>query len=245
MKSTNLLVILSGLCLVASGAQAASTKKNSAMAASSQSSSLKASGKDWLVSLPVVAERPQMRLHVEYNADHSIGLGFEAAAISTTEELGEEEILTTGNSLTLNGVQGSLLMSRYSDEAHMGGFFWTVGAGYRKWHAEWKKKPDERENQRLGLVDDGGYLHHRVEGKGVTAHLRAGYRYVANEWPLSLGAHIGLRHMNSQVTDVAVNDSEQEKLQLNYSELNDKERRELRHRMMTTPDFTVDLGLAF
>ncbi len=245
MKSSKLLVFFAGLCIAASESYAAPMKKGPAMGAFNQSGSTKSTGRDWLISLPVVAERPQMRLHVEYNADRSIGLALEAAAISTTEELLDDEITTTGNSLAINGVQGSLLMSRYSDEANMGGFFWSIGAGYRKWNAEWKKKPDDRESQRTSLVDQDGFLHHRVEGKGVTGHLRAGYRYVANEWPLAIGAHVGLRHMNSQVKDVKIDETEQKKLGLTYSELNDKERKELRHRMMTTPDFTVDFGVVF
>ena len=245
MKTSSLLVLVAGLWFGASGSYAAAMKKGPPMAAFNQSGGAKSSGRDWLISLPVVAERPQMRLHVEYNAERGVGLALEAAAISTTEELMEEEITTTGNSLTVNGVQGSLLMSRYSDEANMGGFFWTIGAGYRKWNAEWKKKPDERENQRISLVDQDGYLHHRVEGKGVTGHLRAGYRYVASEWPLAVGAHLGLRHMNSQVKDRKVDESEETKLGLTYSELNDIERKQLRHRMMTTPDFTVDFGVVF
>lgn len=127
----------------------------------------------------------------------------------------------------------------------MGGFFWTLGAGYRRWGAEWKKQPDPKESLRLGLVDEKGYLHHRVEGKGVTGHGRVGYRYVASEWPLAIGAHFGLRHMNSQVKDVNVSEEEEQKLSLQYSKLSDDERNSLKHQMMTTADFTVDFGFVF
>lgn len=245
MKSSNILVLLSSLWFASSVSYAAAMKKGPPMGAFNQSGSSKSSGRDWLISLPIMSERPQMRLHVEYNAQRSLGLAIEAAAIAKTEELHDDEINLTGNSLSVNGVQGSMLMSRYSDEANMGGFFWAIGAGYRRWNAEWKKKPDKKESLRMGLVDNDGYLHHRVEGKGVTGHLRGGYRYVASEWPLAIGAHLGLRHMNSQVTDKKVSESEEKQLGLAYSELNDNERKHLRHRMMTTPDFTVDFGVVF
>jgi hypothetical protein len=51
--------------------------------------------------------------------------------------------------------------------------------------------------------------------------------------------------MNSQVTDVNVSEAEQEKLKLQYSDLNPVERRSMKHRMMTQPDITVDFGLVF
>jgi hypothetical protein len=51
--------------------------------------------------------------------------------------------------------------------------------------------------------------------------------------------------MNSQVTDVSVKEEEQTKLRATYSKVDDQERKQLKHKMMTTPDFTVDFGLAF
>ena len=247
LKTAKRVAIFTGLLLGIGevAAVAAPMKKGPPMMAATQSGGSKSGGHDWIFSLPVVAERQQLRLHAEYNAFRSIGLALEAGQIATTEEMGDEEIRATGSSLAIDGYQASLLMSRYSDPANMGGFFWSLGAGYRKWDAEWKKKPDEKEAQRASLVDEEGYLHHRVEGKGATAHFRVGYRYVANEWPLAVGGHVGLRHMNSQVTDVTVKEDEQTKLHATYSKVDDGERKQLKHKMMTTPDFTVDFGLAF
>ncbi len=242
MKAVKIALTTLGMgLLMASQTSFGASKK----VASSSSGGSKSSARDWIISLPVMAERPQFRLHGEYNAAKSVGLAVELATIATGEELYEEEIQEKGNSLTINGLQASLLMSRYSDEANMGGFFWTLGAGYRRWGAEWKKQPGEKEVTRLGLVDQKGYLHHRVEGRGVTGHGRVGYRYVASEWPLAIGAHIGLRHMNSQVKDISVSDSEEQKLELEYSKLTAEESRSLKNRMMTTPDFSVDFGIVF
>ena len=141
MRTIKSLAMIFGLSLISQGALAAAMKKTSS-ASSSSSGGSKSGGRDWLISLPVIAERPQFRIHAEYNAARIVGLAIEAATIATVEELGEDEIVATGNSLTINGAQASLLMSRYSDEANMGGFFWSTGVGYRRWNAEWKKKPD-------------------------------------------------------------------------------------------------------
>lgn len=202
-------------------------------------------GRDWLFSLPLIAERPQLRIHAEYNAGRSVGLALEAGVISAVEELTDEEIVLTGNSLQVNGLQASLLMSRYSDEPNMAGFFWSLGAGYRRWQAEWKKQVSEKEALRLGYVDEKGYLHHKFEGKGATGHMRLGYRYVGSDWPLAFGAHVGIRHMNSTITDIDVPQSDQAKLNLQYSDLSSEERRSMKNRMMTTPDITVDFGFVF
>lgn len=206
------------------------------------SSGGKSNGRDWLFTLPLFVGGA---LHAEYNAGGTMGLALEYSAMAGAEELMEEEILETGNSLLIDGVQVSALMSRYSDERNMGGFFWTLGAGYRVWTAEWKKRPGDKEFTRLGLVDQDGYLHHRVQGKGVTGHGRFGYRYVASEWPLAVGAHLGLRHMNSQVTDMEVAEKEQQELQLTYSDITEKERKHLKHKMMTRADISLDFGFVF
>lgn len=240
MKTVKIAITLMGMGLVLAShtAMGAAAKKMPSPSASK-------GGHDWLFSLPLVAERPQLRIHAEYNADRSVGIALEAGVISKVEELTDEEIALTGNSLQVNGLQASLLMSRYSDEANMAGFFWSLGAGYRRWQAEWKKQVSEKETLRLDSVDDKGYLHHKFEGKGATGHMRLGYRYVGTDWPLAFGAHVGVRHMNSQISDVDVPESEQTRLKLQYSDLSSEERRSMKNRMMTTSDIAVDFGLVF
>ena len=245
MKLINCSFIMFSLIFGSQGVMAASMKKSSPAPSSSSGGGGKSSGRDWLISVPVVAERPQLRLHAEYNVQHSVGMAIEVASIARTEELRDNEIQATGNSLVINGLQGSLLMSRYTDEANLGGFFWTLGAGYRRWGAEWAQKADDKDVARLALEDEDGHLHHRLQGQGVTGHARVGYRYVATEWPLAIGAHIGLRHMNSEIKDVKVSDAEEKKLDHQYSSINDKERKSMKSRMMTTPDITVDFGAVF
>lgn len=246
MKSITSSCIVVSLLFGSQMVAAASMKKSNPVSSSQGSSTgEKSTGRDWLISVPVMTERPQLRVHMEYNAGRSAGLALEIATIARTEELRDAEIQATGNSLVISGAQASLLLSRYSDEANLGGFFWTLGAGYRQWGAEWAKKADEKDVTRLGLVDDDGLLHHRIKGRGTTGHVRVGYRYVAKEWPIAVGAHVGLRHMNSQITEAKVSEAEEKKLEFSYSPVSGSEKRSMKNRMMTTPDITVDFGTAF
>jgi hypothetical protein len=211
-----------------------------------QSKTSGSSDRDFLISHPIAAERPQLRLHLELNMANEAGIALEGGVIGETEELGPKEIEETGNSLKVRGAQASLLISRYSEPTRLGGFFWTLGAGYRQFVAEWKKKPTNQVGEtRLATADSDGYLRHRINGRGTFGTARFGYRYVAAEWPLAIGAHVGIRHMNSVVKDAEVEDEEESKLNLTYSQTDSGERRSIQNRLMTQPDFTLDAGIVF
>jgi hypothetical protein len=51
--------------------------------------------------------------------------------------------------------------------------------------------------------------------------------------------------MNSEVTDVEVDLKEEQELGLSYSEVTEKERKHLKHRMMTRADISLDFGFVF
>jgi hypothetical protein len=51
--------------------------------------------------------------------------------------------------------------------------------------------------------------------------------------------------MNSEVTDVEVPEKEEQELGLTYSDITEKERKHLKHRMMTRADISVDFGFVF
>jgi hypothetical protein len=51
--------------------------------------------------------------------------------------------------------------------------------------------------------------------------------------------------MNSQVSDSDVPVKEQEELQLTYSTITEKERAQLKNRMMTRADISLDFGFVF
>ncbi len=241
--------------LLIAGSSLLALQSNSAFSAPKKSaanfggeSDAKSGDRTFYFSLPFVAERPQLRPHIELNLGNEAGLAIEGAMIAESEELSESETIESGNSLKVKGVQASLLLSRYSEPTQLGGFFWTLGAGYRQYTADWKKKPSNQEREpemRLDSVDSDGYLHHRVEGRGATGHFRAGYRYVAAQWPIAIGGHVGLRHMVSTIRDVEMTEDEEKEMNLDYTPVTDRERKSIRNRMMTTPDFALDFGMIF
>ena len=201
---------------------------------------------DFLVSIPLITERPQARLHMELNAASEFGIALEGSMLTEAEELSAGEADKTGDSMKVSGYQGSLLISRYSDPSRLAGFFWTLGAGYRQFNADWKKKLDNSDTGlRLTEADSGGYLHHRVRGAGGTGHARVGYRWAVAEWPIAIGAHLGVRHMNSKVHDVEVSEEQQQELHLQYSPTSDQEKKSVSRREMTTRDISLEFGMIF
>ncbi|MCX6126312.1 MAG: hypothetical protein NTV34_16385 [Proteobacteria bacterium] len=147
------------------GTQASEAAKKAGQGMMSTSGATGKSGasRDFLVSMPLASERPQLRLHMEYNAGNEAGIALEAGMIGTSEELGTKEVGETGNSMKVSGVQASLLLSRYSEPTRLGGFFWTLGGGYRQYAAEWKKRPVAQETEtRLSATDEDGYIVPRI-----------------------------------------------------------------------------------
>ena len=218
--------------------------KKPSIASSMAGDSASSSSKDYLLSMPIVAETPQIRPHIEINISNEFTLALEGGLLAETEQLSKEELMETGNSLKVKGAQATLLLSRYSEPERMAGFFWSLGGGYRKFTADWKKQPGDNTTQtQLASINEDGYLRHRVNGTGTTAHFRLGYRYVADSWPVAIGGHVGFRHMNSSLENAKISDSEKNETQLTHSPLSETEEKSVKHRMMTTPDLAVEIGL--
>ncbi len=99
----NLKILLVTVALFAPNMAYTAPKKSSAFGDSD--------GKDkdrtFYFSMPVVAERPQLRPHLELNLGDEAGLALEGAIIGETEELTQQEINQTGNSMKVKGLQGS------------------------------------------------------------------------------------------------------------------------------------------
>lgn len=239
-------VSLTGLTFCLLSVSTVSLAAGKKMGMSTSSSGGKETDRDFLISIPVVADSTQARIHLEYNVEKTFGLALEAAALGETEMLTKSEIDKTGDSLKVKGSQVSLLFTRYSEPTRLGGFFFALGGGYRQYTADWKKKPDEKTTAlQLESADDNGYLHHRIQGSGATGHARVGYRWVAAEWPVSVGGHLGIRHVSSNVKDVEVDQEKQKELNLHYSASNEVERKTLKNKVMTSPDLAIELGVVF
>ena len=242
MKLSSLKLVGFVLALGSISGTVHAAKKSMGMSTSSGGG--KEVDRDFVVTIPVMADGPQARIHAEYNVMKAVGVALEIASLGETQLVSDKTMDETGESLKTKGSQVSLLIARYSEPARLGGFFWALGAGYRQYTADWKRRPDEKSTALQLESADDGYLHHRVRGQGVLGHARVGYRWVAGEWPVAIGGHIGLRHLNSSVKDIEVDAEQQKELNMTYSSTNSYEQKELKNRVMTTPDISIEIGMA-
>lgn len=195
-------------------------------------------------TLPVVTLSRQAHARLEYNMGGVATLSLEGARVVPGEDLAESTIEETGDSLKTDGMQGALLISRYSQGTTMSGFYWSLGAGYRQLRAVWKTKSEgDEEGTRMSLMDADGKLTRDLEVSGTTGHGRLGWRFVADSFPFLFGAHIGVRHFNATVRDIE--DSELADEGIRVAPISDTEKKNLKRRMMTAFEPGVEVGLTF
>lgn len=240
-------ILTAFVTLMSISSVAFAAKKGPGPSMAPSASSSKSVDRDFLVSSALVTEsKGKMLLHLELNAADEAGIALEGGVLGEQEQLHPNDVEETGNSMKVQGIQASLLISRYSEPTRLGGFFWTLGGGYHEYTAEWKKRPSEQESEiRLAAKDSDGYLHHRVKGSGFMGSARLGYRYVAAEWPIAIGGHLGIKHTNSTIRDIEVDEAEEQEMNLSYIPTDDSEKKSIRHQFMTQPDFAIDFGLIF
>jgi|GEM_PF-1012951 len=200
------------------------------------------------LTLPVVTLARQAQGRIEYNMGGLATISLEGARMVRGEDLSDEEIEESGDSLQSEAVQGAILFSRYSNGPTMSGFFWSLGAGYRKVNAYWHTNPDtgrtpDENPGRMSLADDKGKLHHDLELAGGTGHGRIGWRWIGESFPMLIGAHIGVRHFDPTIKDAEESRLETETMRM--APTNDVEKRNLKRRMMTALEPGVEIGFAF
>lgn len=179
---------------------------------------------------------------LEFNLQGHAALGVEANFKRKIDDIDEETRKETGESLVTNGRGASILISRYSDGAAMAGFYWAIGAGYREMDADWRVRPESSDSQvDMSLVDDTDRLNHNATLKGGTAHVRIGYRYVGTDVPLSIGAYLGIRHFQADVSD----ETPKASASVTYANMTDKEKDRLARRYTTAPEPGIEFGIVF
>jgi hypothetical protein len=194
--------------------------------------------------LPVVTLARQAQGRIEYNMGGIASISIEGTRMVRGEELSDQEVLESGDSLETDAVQGAVLISRYSYGATMSGFYWSLGTGYRKVDAYWRSSPEgDDASTRMSLADQKGKLNHHLDLSGGTGHGRIGWRWVGESFPMLLGAHIGVRHFNATVKDVE--DSKLQTDSMRISPTTNVEKKNLKRRMMTALEPGVELGVAF
>ena len=212
-----------------------------ATGAAAELAQARSSAKNMAFSLPLVSSDRGATGHAEYNLGGQASLAVELAYVAKGEDLTETEIDEIGGSRITHGREVAIFVSRYTDGARMSGFFWSLGAGYRQVDGSWVVAPDRNDpDVDLTLVDEQEMLRHELTMAGVTGHGRVGYTYVADQWPLLVGAYLGVRHFQVGVQDREVQGQDRQ-----VSPLTDHERARLRRDYMTALAPGVSIGLTF
>jgi len=246
MKISRPVVIASMLVFALAGTSevfAAPGKSSPAGATSSSSSSSSSGGssgsRSFILTVPLVSMTRDAVFRGELNTV-SASFSVESAFMGAAEEYPEEKLLLTGDSMITSGRQASILVSRYSNQSNMSGWFWTLGAGARQMDGIWKTSPSTLALMTgINLVQDSaGKVLHNYKATGTTGHARVGYRWVSRSIPLAIGGHIGIRHFEGKFEDAAPLDPD-------YTPLAVDEKASLRRRYMTRLEPAVEFGLAF
>ncbi len=196
-------------------------------------------------TIPLVEVGNQSTAHLEFNLGGEAGIALEGTYIHRADDVTESEAQETGGDyLETHGRQIALLISRYSEPADLGGFYWTLGAGYRELNTTWIVEPtDDDTAMDMSLVSESdGKLHHDGEMSGVTGHGRLGYRHIGSSYPVVIGTYFGLRHYASGVDDTVGEDG---RVTSGNAPMTDLEKIRLSRRFQTRPEIAVEMGWAF
>lgn len=195
--------------------------------------------RSFILTVPVISMTRDAAFRGELNWE-SASFSVEGAVMGEAEEYSEEKLLLTGDSMVTSGRQAAILVSRYSNQANMSGWFWTLGAGARQMDGLWRTNPSTLAYMTgINLVrDESGKVLHRYRATGATGHGRLGYRWVSQSVPLAIGGHVGVRHFDGKFEDV-------EPIDRDFTALAVDEKASLRRRYMTKLEPGIEFGLAF
>ncbi|MBP9708096.1 MAG: hypothetical protein KBD78_10645 [Oligoflexales bacterium] len=178
---------------------------------------------------------------MEYNLQMMATLGLEGIYVPSEERLSDKEVLETKNSMGYNTHQYRVMLSRYTDPAKMAGLYWSLGAGYRQSKIDWVEDYKSDSDVDLSLVDENNKVRRDILLKGVTGHFRVGFRYVGDEYPIVVGASVGVNHFQSGIAKSE--DLEKQALD-ERRPLTKSEETRLKSLMMTTMEPLVYFGWA-
>ena len=186
---------------------------------------------------------PGLIAAAEYNLNARASVSLELATGGVRQDLRSYELERNPNDILSTRYQGGrILFSRYSEPETMGGFFWTLGAGYRIMQLDCTRTPLEEENKAAFQLNSTGQSVEQYKMSGSTGHGRFGYRYTAQSMPLIAGIHIGIQHFQGKI--IEVNNPE-----ITAEQPVDKAHREvesaLERRWMTMLDIALETGFTF
>ncbi len=208
------------------------------------SSSSRSGGKGYrtFILTPLSAGMGESSFKGEYNLGGAGGLTLELTGIGKRDIYSDKEIEDhNGDTFVLEkGSEIGLHYAYYANGTAMSGGYWSVGAGLRTMETRWNRTPTGELALNADAVRDAdGRIRHNVIGKGAAGHARAGYRYVAANWPFAAGAFAGLRHFDGQFED------DNKELTDGSAATPEVDREAMRRRFMSGLELGLELGFAF
>lgn len=190
------------------------------------------------IGLPIVAMGGEAVAKGEWRLGKMGAIGLEWTSINDVDLMtNSEKDEKIGDSMNLSGNELSLSFSRYSEPKKMSGAYWSAGLGYRMVDLKWVRSPFDGMNLEAAALNEEGKITHKINGSGMTARAKVGYRYVAESIPFAIGAYVGLRHYENALTSA---DSENSEVVTPTKDLEGLERR-----LMSALEPGIEVGLAF
>lgn len=207
--------------------------------------SSKAYSRQYVLTLPLIAVARESTLAFEFNLMNEASLSLHWSRQTPGEELRKKELEERPlDSLTLEGQEFGFGFQRYSNARELSGFYWGLGAGYRKVAAVWIRDPGVQVGSNLNnplYVDDLGKVHNYMDVSGTAVNGKVGYRYIAKDLGLTAGLFLKLRHFQSAVKK---NEASPDK-RYAKNPLGQNDKSVLKRRLMTTLLPGFELGWAF
>ncbi|MCX6128566.1 MAG: hypothetical protein NTX25_05800 [Proteobacteria bacterium] len=189
------------------------------------------------VSLPIISFGRESVAKAEFNLHGQGSIGVELNVMGQSEIYSDKEVEEkNGDSLMMKGSQLAILYSRFGNPKMLSGGYWSLGAGYRQVQADWQETPKLTQDIQSISLNSDGKMSHNIEGAGMTAHARTGYRYVAESVPFSVGAYLGMRHFQNKMRDT----DKEGAVPTNSADLE-----ALQRRLTSRLETGVEIGLAF
>ena len=240
MRFSNALLMVT-LGAMGGKAQAADSKQFDLSASPSSNGGGSKSGyRAFMIALPVINVGGGTVGRAELNLYGRGSLAIEGTYQGKNEDITKKEQKLTGESMITQARAMTVFLARYGEPTQMAGFYYGLGVGYRRESANWHLKPTG--TSAAAALDDVDFANHSASLIGPTGHLRGGWRYVGKEFPLLIGAYVGMRHFESVVSDAqpggqAVGGGA-------YSNMTESEKDRLKRRFATTPEAGLEIGFA-
>ena len=194
----------------------------------------------FMLALPVVNVGGGTVGRAELNLYGRGSLAIEGTYQDKGEDITKKEQKLTGESMITQARAITVFLARYSEPMQMAGFYYGLGVGYRHESANWHLKPTGA--PATAALDEVDFANHSASFVGPTGHLRGGWRYVGKEFPLLIGAYVGMRHFESIVSDAQP--SGQAVGGGAYTNMTESEKDHLKRRFATTPEAGLEIGFA-